>query len=821
MPYINLYGAREHNLKNINLKIPRNQLVVITGVSGSGKTSLAFDILFAEGQRRYIETLPAYVRQYLQVLTKPDIDLLTGIPPTVAINQRTSLFTRRSTVATITEIHHYLRLLFAKAGRPHCPQCRRPVQAMSTGAILDAILSEWQGEEVIILAPKVKRRKGWHKEVFKEAQKKGFKEARVDGKIVSLKHPTVLSRYKEHDIEIVIGRLLVTPNNLARLRHSITLGLKEGKGVVIIATSDKKRLYSKRLFCPHCQIGFPSLDPRLFSFNTSLGACPFCDGLGIIGEKPCPHCQGSRLNKLALAVKIGEENIATLQAKSIERLLDVLPHLPFDERQREIARPILPEILKRLSFLKEVGLGYLTLDRSGDTLSGGEAQRIRLAAQLGSNLRGVCYILDEPTIGLHPRDNALLIKVLKDLRDWGNTVIVVEHDAATIEAADYVIDLGPGAGREGGRVMAVGTPIEIKNNPASITGRCLKRAFKLNFSPRTPKGWLKVKGARAFNLKEIDVDIPLGNLVCVTGVSGSGKSSLVMEVVYKGLKARLKGEPPPDNHKALLGWEAIKRVLIVDHSPIGRTPRSTPATYVGFWAEIRRLFAKVPAARARGLTPSHFSFNVKGGRCEHCAGQGKVKIEMSFLPDVYVDCEICGGSRFNEEILKITYKGKNIAEVLGMAIAEAEEFFAAIPALVRPLKILNEMGLGYLTLGQPSHTLSGGEAQRIKLAKELYKKSEGKTLYILDEPSTGLHMADVEKLINVFHRLVEAGNTVLVIEHNLDIIAAADYIIDLGPEGGERGGKVIVCGPPGDIIKCEISYTGQWLKKASLNAPPG
>ena len=815
MSYITLYGAREHNLKNINLKLPRDKLVVITGVSGSGKTTLAFDILFAEGQRRYIETLPAYVRQYLQVLAKPDIDLLTGIPPTVAINQRSSLFTRRSTVATITEIYHYLRLLFAKAGKQHCPKCGRVVQGMQPGEILDAILSEWQGKEVTILAPKVRQRKGWHKEVFKEAVKKGYTEARVDGQIVTLgQNPPELARYKEHSIDIVLTHLHVDYKNLPLLREAISLGLKEGRGVISVINKSTERLYSEKRFCPFCQIGLPAPDPRLFSFNSPLGACSLCDGLGKIGDKTCPQCQGARLNKTALAMKIGHYNIADIQSQSVEALLKLLPTLPLDKRQQEIAKPIIPEILKRLSFLNQVGLGYLTLDRSGDTLSGGEAQRIRLAAQLGSNLKGVCYILDEPTIGLHPRDNALLLEVLKTLRDRGNTVLVVEHDAATIEAADFIVDLGPGPGREGGKVVATGTPTEIKANPYSLTGRYLKRPLRINPSPLKADKWLYIKKARAFNLKNIDVAIPLATFTCVTGVSGSGKSSLVMEVVYKGIKARLQKLPPPDNHKDIIGWKAIKRVLIVDHSPIGRTPRSTPATYVGFWDDIRRLFAQVPEARARGYKPGRFSFNVSGGRCEHCAGQGKIKVEMSFLPDVYINCEVCGGKRFNEETLAITYKGKNIAEVLNMTIAEAADFFSAIPKIAYSLQVLKEMGLEYLTLGQPSHTLSGGEAQRIKLAEELCKKSQGKTLYILDEPSTGLHMADVEKLIKVLHKLVEVGNTVLVIEHNLDIIAAADYIIDLGPEGGEKGGKLVVSGPPTEVIHCPQSYTGQWLKLA-------
>ncbi|MDL1956752.1 MAG: excinuclease ABC subunit UvrA [Candidatus Desulfofervidus auxilii] len=815
MSYISLRGGREHNLKNINLNIPRDKLIVITGVSGSGKTTLAFDILFAEGQRRYIESLPAYVRQYIQVLAKPDIDMLKGIPPTVAISQRTSLFTRRSTVATITEIGHYLRLFYAKAGKSYCPQCGRAVQGMNETEILESILNRWQEKEIVILAPKVIRKKGWHKEIFKEAIKKGYEKVRVDGKIISLPEIPTLSRYQEHSIEFIIGKIKPKSNKISKLQKIINLALREGKGIIIVTDKENEQIYSEKLFCPFCQIGLPNPDPRLFSFNSVLGACPTCDGLGVVNGHICYRCQGTRLNQLALSVKVDNYNIAEIQKKSVDELIYTLNHLSLDEKQKALAKIIFPEIITRLKFLKEVGLGYLTLDRSGDSLSGGEAQRLRLAAQLGSNLRGVCYILDEPTIGLHPRDNELLLKVLRSLQKRGNTVIVVEHDTATIEKADIVIDLGPGAGKKGGEVIAIGSPKEIIKNPFSITGQYLKRPITLYPTQELKdKNWLIIKEAKAFNLKNIDVKIPLATLTCVTGVSGSGKSSLVMEVIYKGLKARLRKKNPPDNHKEMIGWERLNRVLVVDHSPIGRTPRSTPATYVGVWDEIRRLFAHLPEARARGYTPSRFSFNVPGGRCEHCGGHGKIKVEMSFLPEVYVDCEICNGNRFNEETLSITYKGKNIAEILKMTIAEAAEFFSAIPHIVKPLKILKEIGLDYLTLGQPSHTLSGGEAQRLKLATELWKTSQGKTLYLLDEPSTGLHRADIEKLIKVFKKLVEAGNTIIVIEHNLDIIAAADYIIDLGPEGGEKGGYLVASGTPLEIMKCKNSYTGKWLKRA-------
>ena len=815
MSNIILRGAREHNLKNISISIPRDKFIVITGISGSGKTTLAFDILFAEGQRRYIESLPTYVRQYLQVLAKPDIDILKGIPPTVAISQRTSIFGRRSTVATVTEIDHFLRLFYAKAGEQYCPQCGRPVCSSTPTEITEAILNRWQEKEVTILAPKVRQKKGWHKEIFKEALKKGYKEVRVNGQFVNLtsKIPK-LSRYQSHDIDIVIAHYIPKIQKANELQALVALALKEGRGVLSVMTREDTIFFSERLFCPFCQIGLSPLDSRLFSFNSSLGKCPFCDGLGQVDNEICPQCQGKRLNKIALSVKIANYNIAEIESLNVQSFSGVLSKLKLNARQQVIAKSIFPEILARIKFLKKVGLGYLNLNRGGNTLSGGEAQRLRLAAQLGSNLQGVCYILDEPTIGLHPRDNALLIEVLKALRDRGNTVIVVEHDPATIEAADFVIDLGPGAGKMGGKVIATGTPDEIKTNPYSITGQYLKKPLSISTPQPTSKNWLHIKGARAFNLKNIDVDIPLGRVVCVSGVSGAGKSSLVMEVIYKGIKARLQKTIPPQNHDAIIGWEALDRVLVVDHSPIGRTPRSTPATYVGFLDQIRHLFSQVPEARVRGYKPSRFSFNVVGGRCEHCKGQGKVKVEMSFLPDVYVNCEVCNGMRFNKETLSITYKGKNIAQVLNMTIAEAAEFFSSISIIRRPLEILKEMGLGYLTLGQPSPTLSGGEAQRIKLATELCIGTQGRTLYILDEPTTGLHRLDIEKLIKVLHKLVEKGNTIIVIEHNLDIIATADYIIDLGPEGGEKGGRLISQGTPQEIIRHPQSYTGQWLKKA-------
>lgn len=815
---ISLYGAREHNLRDIHVEIPRDKFVVITGLSGSGKSTLAFDILFAEGQRRYIESLPAYVKQYLDILDRPDIDLLTGIPPTVAINQRSSNFTRRSTVATITEIYHYLRLLFSKIGIQYCPRCGNPVRALSEKEILDNIISFYKGQEITILAPKVIRRKGFHKDILNHALKKGYKEARVDGKIMPIAHAPSLSRYKEHSIDLVIGRVDVCLKKLSTLEGLVSQALEVGNGLFYILSLEKgEKIFGKKRFCPNCQIGFAPLDPRLFSFNSHYGACPVCEGLGRVSEDSsiCPRCNGKRVNEIALSVRVSGLNIWDMTDLAVEEAIPFFKGLKFNEREIEIARPIIKEILNRLDFLKRVGLSYLSLNRSGDTLSGGEAQRIRLAAGLGSNLKGVCYILDEPTIGLHPKDNKMLINTLKVFKEAGNSVIVVEHDEETIKAADFIIDLGPGPGKDGGDVVAIGDLDSLLKNNTSITAKSLYKTHKITSRLRRAKEgkFLKVICASAYNLKCIDVSIPLGTLTCITGVSGSGKSSLVKEVLYKGIKSLLQKGKEIENCKGIIGLEHINRILEVDHSPIGRTPRSTPATYIGFWDEIRRLFSMLPESRARGYRPGRFSFNVTGGRCENCAGQGRIKVEMSFLPDVYIKCEVCNGKRFNQETLDVKYKGKNISEILDMTVDEAADFFSAVPSIFRPLMVLKEMGLGYLSIGQGSNTLSGGEAQRIKLASELCKVSQGKTLYILDEPTTGLHIADIIKLMNVLQKLVDLGNTIIVIEHNFEVIKEADFMVDLGPEGGEKGGYVVATGNPYEVMENENSYTGRFLKR--------
>jgi excinuclease ABC subunit A len=870
---IRIHNAREHNLKNIDVRIPRDRFTVITGISGSGKSTLAFDILFAEGQRRYLESLNAYARQFVQPSSRADVDAVFGIPPTVAIEQRTSRGGRKSTVATVTEIYHFLRLLFVKLGTQYCPDCDVPIQPQSVEQIAAKLCrrgvslgkgrsSRFGYRRVELFAPLVVARKGYYTDLAEWARRKGFSHLRVDGKLLPTASWPRLDRFKEHNIELPVGECKVAPKDEKKLRELLDAALQYGKGLVLVGAaspprpgranrggdaaptkSKKEALFSTRRACPKCERSFPELDPRLFSYNSKHGWCPGCYGTGLQlsgfdeeqtgeeiwwnewftgRERACPACAGNRLRPEALAVRFQDKSIADIAALPVEAAASLFGKMKLSGREGEIARDILAELRSRLEFLEEVGLAYLSLDRAAPTLSGGEAQRIRLAAQLGSNLRGVCYILDEPTIGLHPRDNRMLLDTLGKLEAKGNTVVVVEHDEDTIRHAEHIVDLGPGAGVDGGRLVAEGSIEDLIRNPESVTGKFLReplqhplvarpsrpfRSPKPNTTGGTPA--LLIEGAHLHNLKNLRVKIPLGRLVCVTGVSGSGKSTLVRDVLYQSLKNSAK----PVGCERIAGAENVARVLEVDQTPIGKTPRSCPATYVGFWDDIRRLFASVPEARMRGYTASRFSFNVAEGRCPECAGQGVKKIEMSFLPDVTVHCEACAGKRFTPETLGVTWKGKNIGEVLAMNVEEAVEFFAAHRQIHRGLQLLQEVGLGYLTLGQQSPTLSGGEAQRIKLVTELAKANNTATLYALDEPTIGLHMADVEKLIRVLHRLVEAGNTVVIIEHNLDIIAEADWVIDLGPEGGDGGGRIVAQGSP-DVVARNggHSYTARILE---------
>jgi excinuclease ABC subunit A len=814
---ISIRGARAHNLRNVSLSIPRQQLVVVTGVSGSGKSTLIFDILFAEGQRRYLESLAPYVRQYVKILERPEVDSVSGLSPTVAIQQRFSQAGRRSTVATLTEIYHFLRLLYSKLGTQHCPGCGRLFTTQSREEIIARIKTRYARKKAVILAPKVAGRKGFHKDILERAFLKGYKEARIDGSLTPLTEGMSLSRYHEHTIDLVVGR-----SPLRALDDTVSNALTEGNGSLILVTGKgEEEIFSRRGLCPSCGIGLPALDPRLFSFNSKQGACPRCDGLGRVDrprDRICPRCSGSRLTEAALAVKVGGYSLWDLVQRPAAGLQALLKNFSFEGEETIIAKPIMAEILTRLSFLNRVGLSYLSLSRSGETLSGGESQRIRLAAQLGSNLTGVSYILDEPTIGLHARDNALLLDALEELKVRGNSILVVEHDEETIRRADHIIDLGPGAGQGGGRIVATGKLADLKKVPSSLTGASFngrKPRLTSRLRPYNKRHALKILGATENNLKSVDVDFPLGALICVTGVSGSGKSTLLKETLYKGIRNRLlKRKDPVGACRDIRGWQDLDRVLEVDHSPIGRTPRSVPASYVGFLSEIRKLLAMTPHARARGFRPGRFSFNVSGGRCESCQGHGAIKVVMSFLPDVYVHCEFCDGRRFNQETLDITYKGKNIAEILEFTFDEAVDFFAAVPSIRRALQVVCDTGLGYLRLGQGSPTLSGGEAQRIKIAQELAKTSRGRTLYILDEPTTGLHIEDVRNLSDVLQALVEQGNTVAVIEHNMELIKEADYIIDLGPEGGDKGGHVVASGSPLEILaNPNGSHTAKYLKK--------
>ncbi|MBC7331428.1 MAG: excinuclease ABC subunit UvrA [Synergistetes bacterium] len=925
-------GAREHNLKNITLEIPKNKLVVITGVSGSGKSSLAFDTIYAEGQRRYVESLSAYARQFLGRLEKPDVDSIEGLSPAISIDQKGVPKNPRSTVGTITEIYDYLRLLFARIGIPHCPVCGRKIERQTVDQIVERILSIPQGTKIQILSPLVRGRKGEFKNLFIELQRDGFLRVRVDGAILWLEEEISLDKSKKHDIDVVIDRLVVSEENRSRVYDSVEQALRLSKGLVLILTQDgEELLFSERFACPYCDISLPEIEPRLFSFNSPYGACPACDGLGVKIEfspdlvvdeelsirqgairpwrdsryeefylqrlevvarkygfsldvpfkdlpdkvkeiilygaddilsfnfysssgvyeyegyfegvipqlerkyretdsetvkeelekfmrfNSCPECKGARLKKEALAVKIGGRNIYELSCMPIRELKSFFENLKLSEKEEVIARLPIKEIVSRLEFLINVGVDYLTLSRPGYTLSGGEAQRIRLATQIGSGLTGVLYVLDEPTVGLHPRDTERLLNMLERLRDIGNTLIVVEHDELTIRRADHIIELGPGAGLKGGEVVYQGSFEGLLKDEKSLTGAYLSGRKRIPIPPyrrRPGKRKLVIRGARQNNLKNIDVVIPLGLLVCVTGVSGAGKSTLVHDILYKGLaKALYRSPEMPGEHDSIEGLENIDKVILIDQSPIGRTPRSNPVTYTGAFTPIREFFASLPESKIRGYRPGRFSFNVRGGRCEACQGQGTIKVEMQFLPDVYVVCDSCKGKRYNRETLEVKYKGKSISDVLEMSVDEALEFFANIPPIVRKLRLLSDVGLGYIKLGQSATTLSGGEAQRVKLASELSKRPTGKTLYILDEPTTGLHFADVERLIKVLQRLVEGGNTVLVIEHNLEVIKVADYVIDLGPEGGEEGGYIVACGTPEEVSMNDNSYTGRFLRR--------
>lgn len=825
---IKILKAAQHNLKKIDVTLPRNKLIVITGPSGSGKSSLAFDTLFAEGQRRYIECLSAYARQYIEQMEKPEVEAIEGISPSISIDQKTISSNPRSTVGTVTETYDFLRLLFARVGMPHCPRCGRRVSTQTSQQILERISESFLAEKVKILSPVVKGRKGEYLRLFERMQKKGFIRSRIDGQIRELDEDIVLEKTKKHHIEVLIDEIDVNLS-IDRLKEAVDRALELSEGDLLLLKEDGKEFYySLNLLCPYCEISLPELEPRSFSFNSPYGACPKCQGLGfqsisdewgdsVLSDEPCSRCEGSRLREESLAVKVGGYNIFELSDLPVDKLIENLSSVEFTASHKIIANKILKEILPRLRVMKDLGMSYLQLTRPSSSLSGGEARRVRLATQVGAKLRGVLYVLDEPTIGLHQSDNSKLISLLKKIRDQGNSVVVVEHDEQTIRAADFLLDLGPGAGEEGGWKVAEGTLAQILSSSDSLTAKYLtgERTIPVPAKRRKPKGWLTILKASEHNLKQIDARIPLSVLTAVTGVSGSGKSTLVYDILFKALSNILyKAKQKPGKHESILGIEQINKVISVDQKAIGRTPRSNPATYTGVFTALRQLFSMTQEARMRGYSASRFSFNLDGGRCEECQGAGARKIEMHFLPDVFVTCERCQGDRYNRETLAVQYKGKSIAEYLRMTVDESYPFLKAHPLLKRKLEILRRVGLGYIRLGQPAPTLSGGEAQRIKLTKELGRKNTGNTLYLLDEPTTGLHFDDVRKLLEVLAELVELGNTIVIIEHNLDVIKVSDYIIDMGPDGGEAGGNIVAQGSPEHVAQSKESLTAPFLKKA-------
>jgi excinuclease ABC subunit A len=842
-------GAREHNLKNISLELPRNKLICFTGLSGSGKSSLAFDTIFAEGQRRYVESLSAYARQFLGNMQKPDVDEIEGLSPAISIDQKAHSRNPRSTIATITEIYDYLRVLYARIGEPHCPKCNRKIEKLSIDEMVDIVQRATDpgrqtsgssragdsthnarrpktGAEVVILAPVIRGRKGEYYQLLYDLYNAGFAKVRIDGKFHNLSEKIELSRYKQHTIEVVIDTIPasavieMTKDTRQRLADALEQAIDRGNDLaLILSPNGEERLLSSKFSCPDDGFSFPEIEPRLFSFNSPYGACQACSGLGTVdlfSDEVCPVCKGDRLRPEAMHVFVGEQSIVQTTAMSVDQAVKFFLDLTLTDRQREIAATVLKEIENRLGFMLDVGLHYLTLNRTAGTLSGGEAQRIRLASQIGSHLVGAMYVLDEPTIGLHQRDNERLIETLENLRDLGNTVLVVEHDEDTIRRSDYMVEIGPGAGVHGGHVVAAGTTPEVFKDKKSRTAAYLRGDERIEVpDERRTKdsGAIKVRGASENNLKNVDVDFPLRKFVCVTGVSGSGKSTLAYDVMYKAVAKKLYGgKTEPGKHKSLLGLEYLDKAILIDQGAIGRTPRSNPATYTGAWMPIRELFSSTEEARFRGYKPGRFSFNVPGGRCDHCEGHGVIEIEMHFLPTVYVTCELCKGKRFNRETLEVLYKEKNISDVLNMTVEEGSTFFKDIPEIHDKLKALNEVGLSYITLGQSATTLSGGEAQRVKLASELSKRQTGRTLYLLDEPTTGLHFDDVKQLLRVLHTLVDKGNSMIIIEHNLDVIKTADWLIDMGPEGGDGGGTVVATGTPEDIARKANSHTGRYLR---------